>query len=517
MRVIPQKCNGCKVCAMVCPLSVIELSDGKAIIDESSCANCMACAKVCKPDAIFRAKRDPSIQFIVCEACPIMCEIGPGKIGACHRFANEGGDLVRNTPLTLVDEVEPYMEGDFDEPIKRPLVTGIGAGSTYPCYRPAPFIVKGEVDGVEVVTCVTECAITTAGAEVKLDTAVDIGKEGDDVLHNRQKVGHVCREEYAAKMLSIGGHPLMTGKNSLISGLAPLLADLANRKKIKLKVRHGPELELQVGKAPVIDGQKNEMMGVGSGSAAMATFASYFFDAADEVIVFDHLVTGVFTEHLAGRMMNKPRSGISLNFFYGTSGRYYPREKGSGWGGTTVKDPREALIIDGSNPPMPGTTVLITEAAVERCALYRLSRDYQFEKVEMTPAAIRAIQAMKINSEPCRVSAVLTGGVGGSARMGIAKEPKKLTQAVKEKRARVTIGGAPAFILPGGGINFIVDVEKIKENSISWVPTPALVVPVEYTMRFEDYARLNGHLGSIIDIEKIKRGEMRSFKGLRSK
>ena len=31
-------------------------------------------------------------------------------------------------------------------------VTAIGAGTTYPDYKPAPFIVSSEIDGVDMVT-----------------------------------------------------------------------------------------------------------------------------------------------------------------------------------------------------------------------------------------------------------------------------------------------------------------------------------------------------------------------------
>jgi hypothetical protein len=60
-------------------------------------------------------------------------------------------------------------------------------------------------------------------------------------------------------------------------------------------------------------------------------------------------------------------------------------------------------------------------------------------------------------------------------------------------KARLTIGGAPAFILPGGGINFMVDVEKVMVGAFTWVPTPATVCPIEYTMKLEDYRAMGGH------------------------
>ncbi len=32
---------------------------------------------------------------IRCDACPVMCYIAPGKVGACDRYANEGGKIIR--------------------------------------------------------------------------------------------------------------------------------------------------------------------------------------------------------------------------------------------------------------------------------------------------------------------------------------------------------------------------------------------------------------------------------------
>jgi hypothetical protein len=40
---------------------------------------------------------------------------------------------------------------------------------------------------------------------------------------------------------------------------------------------------------------------------------------------------------------------------------------------------------------------------------------------------------------------------------------------------------------PGGGITFLVDVEKVMVRAFTYVPTPATVVPLEYTMRLKEY------------------------------
>ena len=87
--------------------------------------------------------------------------------------------------------------------------------------------------------------------------------------------------------------------------------------------------------------------------------------------------------------------------------------------------------------------------------------------------------------------------VAYSARGGVCHHPIAITEAVHAGKAHLTIGGAPAYVYPGGGINFIVDTAKVVNHAFTWVPTPATVAPVEYTMTKEDYAMIGGHMNFI--------------------
>jgi len=107
------------------------------------------------------------------------------------------------------------------------------------------------------------------------------------------------------------------------------------------------------------------------------------------------------------------------------------------------------------------------------------------------------------NCQSSRVSAMFMGGAGGSARAGVTKIPVKLNQAIHSSRAKLTVGGAPTYILPGGGISFLVDVEKVMVRAFTYVPTPAAVVPLEYTMRLEEYLEMGGHKESIRKLEEL--------------
>jgi len=85
-------------------------------------------------------------------------------------------------------------------------------------------------------------------------------------------------------------------------------------------------------------------------------------------------------------------------------------------------------------------------------------------------------------------------GAGGSLRAGATENPVKLTDSVKHSLTRVTSGGAPVYVWPGGGITFMVDVTRMPENAFGYVPTPALVAPIEFTLKKDDYAVLGGHV-----------------------
>ena len=53
LRLLPEKCTGCGLCAKVCPHRVFEITDRKARITNDSCIECGACAENCPANAIF--------------------------------------------------------------------------------------------------------------------------------------------------------------------------------------------------------------------------------------------------------------------------------------------------------------------------------------------------------------------------------------------------------------------------------------------------------------------------------
>ncbi len=494
-----ETCIGCGLCIDVCPLEAISMApENKASISEI-CVDCEACTKVCPKEAILPAA-EPKERGVRCISCPISCYIQPDKTGACQRFVNLDGELVRNIPLRRYEDVKEIVGEDNEEAIRKPLITGIGAGTTYPDTKPAPYIVQSRLKGIDVITVVTEAPLSYSGIKVKVDTDLHMGNEGAPVVIGKKKVGHLCTEEYGSKILSLGGVNLLTGRDGI--AVAKLIVDIANRREVCLKVEDGAELILQVGRAPVIDGEIGARMKVGCGSASMGLFGRYFLDAADEVIVLDAHLIGQFTEHAAGRGLDAKYSGIKLKARRSTPGRYFG-EHGRGWGGTPIEKPLD--IIEGVDPKIakPGTTVLITETTAERAALFRLGENGKFSQIELTPKAKLAVDMIASNCQPSKVSAVFVGGSGGSARAGVTKVPVKLNQAIHQNRARLTVGGAPTFILPGGGITFLVDVEKVMVRAFTYVPTPATVVPLEYTMRLKEYVEMGGHKEKIRKLKDV--------------
>ncbi len=79
----------------------------------------------------------------------------------------------------------------------------------------------------------------------------------------------------------------------------------------------------------------------------------------------------------------------------------------------------------------------------------------------------------------------------------------RLTRSVRQALTRVTCGGAPVYVWPGGGITLMVDVTTMPEKSFGYVPTPAIVAPIEFTLRLDDYGEIGGHLDAVRRVEEI--------------
>jgi len=499
MRINPEKCTGCGLCVLDCPKKAMSLQHKKAVIDEE-CVECGACLKVCPVDALISDDK-PKPGCVTCEACPITCQIPPGKMGACHRYHNKDGELVRGVSLHFAEDVSDIVGPRPDPSIQKPLITAIGAGTTYPDYRPAPFIGKDKVDEVDVVTSVSEVPLSYSGIKIKIDTDLALGEERSPVLFEKREVGHLCTEEYGSKILSIGGVNQLTGKHGIAT--ARCISELANRHRLNLRIQGGARLKVQVGQAPVVNGELVEKMRVGCGSATAGLFAPVIKEAADEVIVIDSHITSLFTEHTAGTYLGATPSGVHLRFRMSTPGRYFG-EHGDGWGGTPIKDPRDIVDSIDMHIAHPGMTVLITETTGQRVAMYTVTKGGGLEEIALSPKAQELIELIQNHCEPSRVSGIFVGGSGGSFRAGVSSYPIKLTQAVHGSRAIITVGGAPTYILPGGGIDFLVDVEKVKAGAFAWIPTPATLAPIEVTMRLADYREIGGHLGSIRSVRALK-------------
>ena len=97
------------------------------------------------------------------------------------------------------------------------------------------------------------------------------------------------------------------------------------------------------------------------------------------------------------------------------------------------------------------------------------------------------------------------GGAGGSLRAGVSDNPVRLTQSIKRALVNVTCGGAPAYVWPGGGITVMVDVMRMPERSFGSVPTPAIVAPIEFSMRLSDYRELGGHVEHVRTLADVLR------------
>ncbi|WP_370300600.1 6-hydroxynicotinate reductase [Pseudooceanicola sp.] len=462
---------------------------------------------------------------IRCDACPVLCYIAEGRSGACDRYANHAGQLVRLDPLTIIEGAQqkgvkavPFLQGgegaEWDGDLlqgSRPFVTAIGAGTTYPDYKPAPFIVSQEVEGVDMVTVVTEGIFSYCGVKVKIDTDRHLGHERAIVRAEGEAIGHVMTSEYGSKMLSLGGVEHLTGGSKKEGRVTcDALLRLCNREAVEVSIDDGATVVIQAGQAPIVNGVAEKLMRVGCGSAAIGMFASQWVDHVDDVIVVDDHITGQLSEHQAGKFLGMQPTGIRINGRRSTPGRYFQvAQPGTGWGGTDVENPLDILKDSDPRFARPGIRLFMVSTTGEQSAYFELDEALKPVAKPM-PEALRASAArIAENCEPSVCSVLFMGGAGGSLRAGVTENPVRLTNSVRQSLAHVSCGGAEAYVWPGGGITVMVDVMDMPSNAFGYVPTPALVAPIEFTMRMEDYAALGGHVKEVRALGDILAREVR--------
>jgi 6-hydroxynicotinate reductase len=461
---------------------------------------------------------------IECNACPVLCQISEGKVGACDRYANQGGVLVRVDPVLLVRRVldagqgtdggalVPFVAAGASTGASVPpetgdaiFVTAVGASTTYPDYKPAPFIVATQADGVDMVTVVTEGIFSYCSMKVKIDTDRWLGPEQANVRCDGEVVGHVSTAEYGSQMLSLGGvHHITGGSKKEGRVTVEMMHALGNKQAVELAIEGGTTVRVQAGRAPFVDGIEERRMRVGCGSATVGIFAQQFKDVVDEVVVVDDHITGVLTEHQAGRCLDMRPAGLKVRGRKSTPGRYFQvANPGTGWGGTDIADPMTIVESWDVDVAWPGLRLLMVSTTGEHAQYFVLDEQRVPQPRPMPPEVQRVVERIGENCEPSLATVLFVGGAGGSLRAGVTENPVQLTRAIKHALVNVTCGGAPAYVWPGGGITVMVDVARMPDASFGTVPTPAIVAPIEFTMRLDDYRDLGGHMRFVRPLSEV--------------
>ena len=472
---------------------------------------------------------------VECNACPVLCQISEGKAGACDRYANQGGALVRVDPVLLlrqrVDAAgDALAAGDADaesggawagalvsfaavgaaplsllagEPAV--FVTAVGASTTYPDYKPAPFIVSSLADGVDMVTVVTEGIFSYCSLKVKIDTDRWLGPEQANVRCQGEVVGHVTTAEYGSQMLSLGGVHHITGGSKKEGRITvDMMLRLGNQQAVDLSIDGGAQVLVQAGRAPVVNGRPESRMRVGCGSATVGIFAQQFVGLVDEVVVVDDHITGVLTEHQAGRCLGLRPSGLKIRGRKSTPGRYFQvANPGTGWGGTDIADPLTLLEPWDAAEAWPGQRLLMVSTTGEHAAWFVLDEALLPQPAALPESVQCIVRRIGENCEPSLCTVLFVGGAGGSLRAGVTDNPVQLTRAIKRSLVNVTCGGAPAYVFPGGGITVMVDVLRMPAGSFGSVPTPAIVAPIEFSMTLADYQALGGHMAYVRPLAQV--------------
>lgn len=206
IKILNDKCTGCKLCIRACPFLAITIVDKKAVIDLSKCNLCGACIDACKFDAIeLKKEAVPKKDLSMYKNVWVFCEQRKGKIqsiswellGEGRKLADKlkvklcgvllGNDITKRSQEVVergADEVyivdEKELEHYLDEPYTNVLVELINE------YKPEIFLCGATTLGRSLVSRVAVKLYTGLTADC---TGLDIDVKDGNLLQTRPAFG----------------------------------------------------------------------------------------------------------------------------------------------------------------------------------------------------------------------------------------------------------------------------------------------------------------------------------------
>ena len=285
-------------------------------------------------------------------------------------------------------------------------VTAIGAGTTYPDYKPAPFIVSSEIDGVDMVTVVTEGIFSYCGVKVKIDTDRYLGPEtatvrargrGDRPRHDQR----IRLADAVARRRASSDRRLQEGRPRHLRRADGSLQLQAGRTDDRRRRHRGGAGRLSADRQ-----RRAPRSACGSAAARRPSACSPSNGTARSTRSWWWTTTSpaCSREHQAGKLLDIPDTGIKMKGRRSTPGRYFQvAEPGTGWGGTKISDPLSVLGPFDPKEARPGLTMLMVSTTGEHAAYYEL--DEALRPVEKRDAArsasSRSSASRRIASRRC--------------------------------------------------------------------------------------------------------------------
>src|SRR5205085_1764189 len=234
-------------------------------------------------------------------------------------------------------------------------------------------------------------------------------------------------------MLSLGGVRHLTGGTRHEGTVTcETLLNLCNGKAVELEIEQGAKVTVQAAKPPIVDGVLEERMRVGCGSATIGMFAKQWFGKVDEVVVVDDHITGVLSQHQAGKLLGIPETGIRIKGRRSTPGRYFQvAEPGTGWGGTDIEHPLSILQPFNAKTAWPGLRLLMVSTTGEHYGFFELDEQLRPIERDLPEALTESVARIKENCEPALCTVLFMAGAGGSRRAGVTENSVRLTRSGK--------------------------------------------------------------------------------------
>ena len=183
-------------------------------------------------------------------------------------------------------------------------------------------------------------------------------------------------------------------------------------------------------------------------------------------------------------------------------------EPGTSWGGTNIADPLSILGPFDPEVARPDLRLLMVSTTGEHFAYFELDDELTSSRKRIADALARIRRRASAKTASPRCALYCSWAARVDRSRGSHRESSEAYPFRARRASPASPAAAPRSMSgPAEASPLWWTFAACPQNAFGYVPTPALVAPIEFSLKLSDYAALGGHMDHVRPLSSIQRDD----------